>query len=173
MSARGAGASGFADRLRGIGARQVRLASGLVLFAYLLSHFVNHALGNISLDAMEAALRYQLAFWRSLPIAVVFLTAGAVHWYLGLQALYERREFRYPTKEIVQLVSGIAIPFLLVMHFVSTRLPQPLFGHTSSYTQAITAYWITRPYAHWLQYVLLVVAWVIFHRAEYAFAENV
>jgi adenylate cyclase len=159
VSAPVARGSGFRNRVRGIGVRQVRLASGLVLVAYLLSHFVNHALGNISLGAMEAALSYHLAFWRSLPIAVVFLSAGAIHWYLGLQALYERREFRYPAKEIVQLVSGIAIPFLLVMHFVSTRLPQPLFGHAPSYAQAITAYWVTRPYAHWLQYALLVVAW--------------
>jgi hypothetical protein len=42
--------------LRGIGVRQVRLTSGFVLFSYLLSHFINHALGNISLDAMEYGL---------------------------------------------------------------------------------------------------------------------
>src|SRR5438270_7838196 len=34
------------DLLRGISLRQIRLASGLVLFAYLVSHFLNHALGN-------------------------------------------------------------------------------------------------------------------------------
>src|SRR6185437_7295129 len=33
---------------RGIGTRQVRLACGMILFAYLISHFLNHALGNIS-----------------------------------------------------------------------------------------------------------------------------
>ncbi len=159
MSARRENAGGLADRLGGIGIRQVRLASGLVLFSYLLSHFVNHALGNVSLAAMETGLRYQVWFWRSTPVAVIFLSAGAVHWYLGLHALYERREFRYPAKEIAQLVFGIAIPFLLVLHFVGTRLPQPLFGHTPSYAQTLNAYWVTRPYVHWLQYTLLVVAW--------------
>ena len=34
--------------IRSVGVRQIRLACGLVLFAYLLSHFINHALGNIS-----------------------------------------------------------------------------------------------------------------------------
>jgi len=34
--------------IRSVGVRQFRLACGLVLFAYLLSHFINHALGNIS-----------------------------------------------------------------------------------------------------------------------------
>ncbi|MET0539998.1 MAG: hypothetical protein ABWZ64_18990 [Xanthobacteraceae bacterium] len=29
-------------RVRGIGVRQVRLASGLILFSYLLSHYTNH-----------------------------------------------------------------------------------------------------------------------------------
>ena len=39
----------LAKSIRGIGPRQVRLVSGMVLFAYLVSHFVNHALGNISI----------------------------------------------------------------------------------------------------------------------------
>src|SRR5215475_16159210 len=41
---------------RGIGQRQVRLVCGMVLFAYLISHFLNHALGNISLDAMAEGI---------------------------------------------------------------------------------------------------------------------
>ena len=40
--------------VRGIGARQVRIACGLILFAYLLSHFANHALGNVSYAAIAA-----------------------------------------------------------------------------------------------------------------------
>ena len=32
-----------------------RLASGLVLFAFVLTHYLNHALGLVSLDAMEEA----------------------------------------------------------------------------------------------------------------------
>ena len=33
--------------------RRLRLASGLVLFTYVFLHFINHSLGNISLEAME------------------------------------------------------------------------------------------------------------------------
>ena len=40
--------------LAGVGLRQIRLTCALVLFTYLLSHFVNHALGNISMDALQA-----------------------------------------------------------------------------------------------------------------------
>lgn len=42
--------------IRSVGVRQIRLACGLVLFAYLLSHFINHALGNISLDALATGV---------------------------------------------------------------------------------------------------------------------
>jgi adenylate cyclase len=34
--------------------QRLRLVTGLVLLAYLLTHFVNHALGLVSLAAMEA-----------------------------------------------------------------------------------------------------------------------
>lgn len=36
-------------------ARRVRLATGMVLLAYVLSHLVSHALGLWSLEAMESA----------------------------------------------------------------------------------------------------------------------
>jgi adenylate cyclase len=58
--------------IRSVGVRQIRLACGLVLFAYLLSHFINHALGNISPDVLAAGVGYHTAFWRSLPITTVF-----------------------------------------------------------------------------------------------------
>jgi len=47
--------------LRGVGVRQVRLTAGLILFTYLISHFVNHSLGNVSLDAMEYGLQFHMA----------------------------------------------------------------------------------------------------------------
>ena len=42
--------------VHGIGLRQVRFATGLILFVYLVSHFSNHALGNIPLSAMGGML---------------------------------------------------------------------------------------------------------------------
>src|SRR5215831_12097901 len=144
---------------RAIGVRQVRIACGLILFSYLLSHFANHALGNISLAAMEDGLDYHMRFWRDPVVTTVFYTAAIVHWGLGLWALYERRQFRYPVRELTQLVLGLSIPFLLVIHFVGVRLQAPLFGRDLYYAQAFIAYWVTRPYIHWIQFTLLLVAW--------------
>ncbi len=146
--------------IRGIGIRQVRVTCGLVLFSYLLSHFTNHALGNISYAAMVAGLDYHMAFWRNPIVAAVFYTAAITHWSLGLWALYERRQFRYKMPEITQLLLGLSIPFLLVTHWVGVRLQQPLFGRDLYYAQALYAYWVNRPYLEWVQFALLTVAWV-------------
>jgi len=146
--------------IKGIGIRQVRITCGLILFSYLLSHFANHSLGNISYLAMEDGLDYHMRFWRDPIVVVVFYTAGITHWSLGLWALYERRQFRYRAPEITQLVLGLSIPFLLVVHFVGVRLQSPLFGRDLYYAQALNAYWNTRPYMEWVQFLLLIVAWV-------------
>ncbi len=145
---------------RGVGVRQVRIACGLILFGYLLSHFANHALGNVSYAAMVVGLDYHMAFWRNPVVMVVFYTAAVTHWLLGLWALYERRQFRYRVPEFTQLLLGLSIPFLLVTHFVGVRLQSPLFGRDVYYAQVFNAYWVRRPYMEWVQFTLLVVAWV-------------
>jgi adenylate cyclase len=146
--------------VRGIGIRQVRIACGLILFAYLLSHFANHALGNVSYAAMVAGLDYHMAFWRNPLVTVVFYAAALTHWSLGLWALYERRHFRYRAPEFTQLLLGLSIPFLLVAHFVGVRLGSRLFDRDQYYAQVFIAYWVHRPYMEWVQFALLVVAWV-------------
>src|SRR5437899_6278620 len=98
---------------RGIGLRQVRLVSGMVLFAYVLSHFLNHALGNISLEAMADGVRWHTAFWQFLPVAIVFYSACLVHAGLGFWALYERRQFRWNTIELLQLSLGLTMRVLV------------------------------------------------------------
>src|ERR1700738_2231385 len=88
----------IAKFVRGIGVRQIRLACGLVLFAYLVSPFPNPALGNVSMDALAAGLYYHIVFWQFLPVAIAFYTAALVHTGLGIWALYERRQFPLKTE---------------------------------------------------------------------------
>jgi adenylate cyclase len=147
--------------IRSISLRQIRLASGLVLFTYLISHFLNHALGNISLDALASGVHVHTAFWHFLPIAVLFYTACAVHISLGLWALYERRQFRWKAIEPLQLVLGLTVPALVVAHVVGARLGQALQGHEILYPQVLFAYWIAWPaYRLWLMIAVLNVAWI-------------
>src|ERR1700694_3271776 len=150
----------IAKFIGGIGVRQVRLGCGLVLFAYLVSHFLNHALGNISMDALAEGVYYHTLFWQLLPVAIVFYTAALVHTGLGIWALYERRQFRWKAIEPLQLVLGLSIPALIITHIVGVRLGQTLFGHEKHYPQVFFAYWIVWPYKMWLTSAHLAIDWV-------------
>jgi adenylate cyclase len=146
--------------VRGISARQIRLASGLVLFGYLVSHFLNHALGNISMDALATGVYYHAAFWQFLPVAIAFYAAALVHTGLGIWALYERRQFHWKAIEPLQLVLGLSIPALIITHIAGVRLGHTLFGHEKFYPQVLFAYWIVWPLKMWLMYVVMIIAWV-------------
>src|SRR5882757_4718871 len=150
----------LAKSLRGISVRQVRLVCGLVLFAYLVSHFLNHALGNVSMEALAAGVYYHTAFWQFLPVAIAFYTAALVHTGLGIWALYERRQFRWKAIEPLQLVLGLSIPALIITHLIGVRLGHTLFGHEKFYPQVFFAYWIVWPYKMWLMFAVLIVSWV-------------
>jgi len=146
--------------VRGISLRQVRLASGVVLFAYLVSHFLNHALGNISLEALSAGVSWHLAFWQFLPVTILFYTACVVHTALGIWALYERRQFRWKAIEPLQLVLGLSVPMLIIGHVIGIRLGQTMFGHERLYPQVLFLYWIWAPYRVWMMLTVMTIAWV-------------
>jgi len=146
--------------VRGISLRQVRLASGMVLFAYLVSHFLNHALGNISLEALSAGVSWHLAFWQFLPVTILFYTACVVHTALGIWALYERRQFRWKAIEPLQLVLGLSVPMLIIGHVIGIRLGQTMFGHERLYPQVLFLYWIWAPYRVWMMLTVMTIAWV-------------
>jgi adenylate cyclase len=146
--------------LRGIGVRQVRLACGLVMFAFILSHFFNHALGNISYATMEAWLRFHVWWWRLPLVNATLYTAAVIHFSLGLWALYQRRHFRYTVAEITQLLLGLSIPLWLASHFGAVRLAGLIFGRDPPiYAQALFSYWGPRPHMIAVQFILLTVAW--------------
>ena len=146
--------------IRGIGVRQIRLACGLVLFAYLVSHFLNHALGNISMDALASGVYYHVAFWQFLPVAIAFYTAALVHAGLGIWALYQRRQFRWKAIEPLQLVLGLSIPALIFTHLAGVRLGHTLFGHEKLYPQVFFAYLVVWPYKMWLMLAVMTIAWL-------------
>jgi adenylate cyclase len=152
--------SQFARSIRGIGLRQIRLACGLVLFAYLVSHFLNHALGNISMAALARGLHYHILFWRFPPVAIVLYGAALVHSGLGFWALYQRRQFHWRAIEPLQLVLGLSIPALIIAHVVGVRLGQSLFAHEKFYPQELYSFWVARPYRVGVMSAVLVIAWV-------------
>ncbi|MEE7505089.1 adenylate/guanylate cyclase domain-containing protein [Methylobacterium mesophilicum] len=148
-----------AARLR-LNLRRLRLASGLILFGYVLTHLLNHALGNVSLDAMEDGLDLVTAVWLNPAGLTALYGALVVHLLLGLQALYAARFFHWRPSEALQLVSGLLIPPLLISHIVATRVSFVTEGLDKGYAQELYAFWIASPTLGLMQVTVLVVAWV-------------
>ena len=71
--------------------RRLRLASGLFMLAYVTTHLLNHAVGLVSLAAMAQGLRFFTAFWSLPPMQVLLYGSFAVHYFLALSALWQRR----------------------------------------------------------------------------------
>jgi adenylate cyclase len=140
--------------------RQIRLATGLVLYVYVTLHFVNHALGNISVDAMESGLAIQKLIWQSLAGATILYVSLLTHMSLGFWALYERRRFRWTRLEATQLVLGLSIPFLLTNHVIGTRVALSQFGLENGYAQVLANFWVFAPLLGALQAILLLIVWI-------------
>jgi adenylate cyclase len=141
-------------------ARTVRLWGGLTLFTYVLLHLGNHALGLISLGAMERGLTWAVLLWRSPPGVALLYSALVTHLGLGLWALYRRRTLRMPPREAVQLVLGLAIPAILLSHIAGTRVTDALLGTTPSYARVLLCFWVFDPGAGARQVCLLLIAWI-------------
>lgn len=138
---------------------RLRLATGLVLFAFVTTHLVNHALGVVSLQAMEAGRQWFLLLWRH-P-AATFLLYGALlgHLALNLWSLYRRRTLKMPTWEAWQIGLGLLVPILLAEHLLGTRLLYEFYGVEDAYTYVVLVLWVFLPAAGLRQALLLLVVW--------------
>jgi len=140
--------------------RRLHLATGLVLFTYLLTHQLNHALGLISLDALAAGREVFLAFWRNPIGTVVLYGALLLHGGLALAAIYRRRRLAMPLWEAAQLILGLAIPPLLTLHILGTRLASEFFGVDDSYIYILLIYFVFSPLLALKQLLVTLVAWL-------------
>src|SRR3954470_4940194 len=121
-----------------------RLASGLVLFAFVLTHFLNHALGHVSLEAMQQVQGLRRAVWGSWPGTLLLYVAVAVHVGLALWKLVNRRTWRMPPWEAAQIALGLWIPFLGVAHVMTTRGLSAFYGVAPAYAIELRLLWPAR-----------------------------
>ena len=140
--------------------RNVRLVTGLILFTYVLSHLVNHALGNASLAAMNAFLDWNAGFWNTRPMPWLLYGGLLAHAGLGIWAVYARPRLPWRPAEAAQLLLGLSLPPLLVAHVVGTKIANTLFGTVQGYDQLLYIFWVASPADGIKQAVALLVAWV-------------
>jgi adenylate cyclase len=143
----------------GAPSRRLRLASGLVLFTYVATHLIDHALCNISYAAADAMLLVQKFIWQGIAGTALLYGALLCHVVLGLQALWARRHFRWSRAEAVQLALGLAIPAMLANHLAVTRTAQILYGLNKGYIAELTSLWIISWRMGALQVAVLLAAW--------------
>ena len=141
-------------------ARRLRLWTGLVLFAFVATHLLNHALGLVSLEAAEAGRLVFLSFWRGPVGTALFYPSLVGHVGLVLWAIYQRRHLRLPPAEIVRLGLGLVMPLMLVPHIFGTRVLADTFGFRDTYAYVVVGMWALHPSSALIQSVLLIVAWV-------------
>lgn len=144
---------------RGPYTRRLRLVCGLILFTYVGTHLIDHALGNASIATMDAMLIAQKFLWQGVIGTTLLYSALLIHPLLGLWSLYARRYVGWTSLEVVQLVLGLCIPPLLANHLTVTRLSLLLFGNDKSYPQELHALWIASPTFGVIQITVLIVAW--------------
>ena len=133
-----------------------RLGSGLILFAFVLTHLLNHSLGLISLDLMEQVQDWRKMVTRHALGTTVLYGALATHMFLALAKTATRNSLRLPRWELVQLIFGLTIPMLLILHLADTRASNWLINFNDSYRSAIPGYW---PKMTWLPIALVIVVW--------------
>jgi adenylate cyclase len=139
--------------------RGLRLGSGLILFAFVVTHLTNHALGLISLDAMEAGRNYFLLLWRNPVGTTLFLGALTVHMGFALYAVYSRRRLKMSIGEAAQLILGFAAPALLISHILGTRAAVELYGTDDTYTYVLLAIWVDSPASGLRQVAATLIVW--------------
>ncbi len=141
--------------------RGIRLFTGLIAAAYVISHLVNHSLGILSIEAMDAYRRVNGAIWQSPPGTVLLYGSLLCHLCLGLQALYRRSHLRLKPWEWAQLVLGLAVPFLLIEHIIGARIAPWLIGFDATYGYVLSFIWLDQRQAI-LQSLLIVIVWAHF-----------
>ena len=139
---------------------RARMGSGVVLFIYLTWHLTNHALGLYSDELMRMAgglLSFIVGFP---PIAIILYAAIAVHILLSLWRVYQRRSLKMNAKEWLRLIMGLAIPYFMIGHVMSTRYAEAVYDLNTSYDFVLLSVFVFAPEHAFYIALGLIAAWL-------------
>lgn len=142
---------------RGDTLQKLRLGSGIILFVFAATHFLNTAIGLVSLEQMDQVDQWRRSVIRSLPGTIVLAGALLTHIVLALWKLGNRSTLRLPPWEMVQILLGLLIPLLLFPHIVNTRYAHTVYGVNDNYLYELAKLW---PNSAILQSTLLLIVWI-------------
>ncbi len=137
----------------------LRLASALVMLAFVICHLTAHCFLLISLTDAEAALDVLMYPWRTALGTALLATAFIVHFSNALWSIYIRRSLRLIRWEWAQLLLGLCIPALLMSHVVSTRIAASALDVTSYYNTVLIVQWLMFPWLSVVQVLAVLTVW--------------
>ncbi|MFO1149650.1 MAG: 2Fe-2S iron-sulfur cluster-binding protein [Alsobacter sp.] len=135
--------------------RSLRIASGLVLMAFVTCHLVSLSFGLHSLDAIRAGFPWLMRPWLEMPGHAFLVAAALLHAALALRSVALRRSFAMRREDAVQIASGLLIPILLAGHVVTVTS-----GLDTTYPFMLSLYWVFVPLYAIQQLSVLVLVWV-------------
>lgn len=137
----------------------VRLWTGLILFAFVLSHLLNHAFGIVSVRAQNQAVDVLLWPWTNTVGLVVLSSAALIHIGVNLYTLWRRRTLRLKAWEAAQYISGLLVPVLMLDHVMVNRVLTEFYQANTDYYVVQGNFWLANPWTGVKQAVALLVAW--------------
>ncbi len=137
---------------------KLRIASGLVLFVYALTHFLNIGLGLVSAEVMDTVQLWRQVVTRSIAGSTLLYGAFLIHMALALVKLARRGTLRMPVWEATQIALGLFIPVLLVAHLIHTRTAHEIYDVNDTLSYIMLLLYNTAD--GWKQSLLLLVVWV-------------
>jgi adenylate cyclase len=141
--------------------RSVRLVSGLVLMAFVVSHLANLSIGLHSLAAMEDWRVTLMGPWQTIPGRSLLAGSALLHALLGLYAMAARRSLSMSRTDVVQLVLGVLTPPLLLTHVLLTGVAAELVKeYEVSYGFILAVYWSLAPVYAFQQLFVVIFVWV-------------
>src|SRR6202046_2545542 len=139
---------------------RVRLASGTILMLYVVCHLSNLSLGLWSLQLMERWRLVIMGPWQSWVGQFLLYGALASHVVLGLVSLSDRRRAASTrSADVAQLVLGLFIPPLLILHLLASRGAALLDGFQPSFGWFMFVYWKQAPLNGLRQVLTVSAAW--------------
>jgi adenylate cyclase len=137
--------------------RDIRFASGMILLFFATTHFLNHAVGIAGVAAMEEVQEWRYWLWHSWAGTVALYGSLIVHPFFALVRVAQRRTFKMPVREMLQIALGLAIPLFLIDHIVGTRVMGSFFHLDESYRAVLRRLW---PGLAMSQTILLLLVWI-------------
>jgi adenylate cyclase len=143
------------------GARaSLRPLSAGVLLGFVVCHLINHSLLLVSIGLANAGHRLLIDPWRTELGTAVLLSAALIHYANALWSIYVRRHLRLARWEWLQLLLGLSIPPLLMMHVMGTRVAEAVLQVNNDYTSVLLTQWVLAPKFALIQVALVLTVWV-------------